>query len=136
MRSTAKKASAFGAHSAAGKAYRLADSLSKVVGSEGNAMAMAIKGREKAKDCKLRSLAALKRNPLYQVHQQRRSGGGGGAGIVNPMLTITSPFFDEDDEEDEETFSPSGASHQIFAITLSPIASGGGGGGGGGSDFP
>jgi len=85
LNSMARKAAQSGARNAASAAFNAAKTLIKAVGggADGDAMNLAKHGRAKAKDVKLRALAAAKAHPPN--HKLLSSGGGGGGGKHSPF---------------------------------------------------
>jgi hypothetical protein len=128
----AKQAAQRGARNAAASAFNAAKTLINATGKDADAMVLAEYGRKKAKDVKLRGLAAAKAHPPNYKLFSPSGGGAGGArsySLFNLVghdeeggfaLFVNHPLklADESEEEAEEEACTSG---------------GGGGGGGGGA---
>jgi hypothetical protein len=111
----AKKAAQSGASHAAAAAYNAAKTLINATGTDADAMSLAQHGRAKAKDVKLRALAAAKAHP--PSHKLLPSGGGGAGknslfklkghddeGGFSCFLTRPSVVVETDEEAEHEDY--------------------------------
>jgi len=91
LNTMAKKAARSGARNAAANAFAAAKTLINAAGGGCNADAMALakRGRDKAKDVKLRALVALKARPATHKMRSPSGGGKGGAGAKTFQLFRT-----------------------------------------------
>ena len=114
LNSAAKQAAQFGARNAAAGAFNAAKTLAKATGGGADAMALAELGRIKAKDVKLRALAAAKAHP--PSHKQLSPSGGGSKshslftlkghdddeGSYACFMSAPHVVLDEEDNEEED----------------------------------